>query len=365
MHGQLILKGETMSALYYILGVVAKMNAGMWRFRINFVPINVVLIGALGFWGFASLQSAIEGSHNEHTPVTISIAQIHDDATIAQNYVAVTGYDIPKALYEYGDKGSNGEFTRVETSWSPLVDTASQRMLLVQHAGKTPGGYAHGATVTGMLREVPGDIRRALAAHHDSIQGVPVETRYVLVAGEQPADSITSTLTGAALLAVVALFLIASFKRNTIFQRASLGSPVSKVKSAEPLKVGATGTFSLEQQGNVVEKRFVGMPAVLGRLDNGNPALFSNIDASSRFMGVTTSKAAGIWILTIPAGSIQKSQVGFLYWGATRRPALRVWYSTAPSVKRQAIISADDMQMLDTAVALLTAKASPQGAPVL
>ena len=354
-----------MSALYYILGVVAKMNAGMWRFRINFVPINVLLIGGLSIWGFTEMSSAIEGSHNEHTPVNLSIAQIHDSATIAQNYVAVTGLEIPKALYEYGDKGSNGEFTRVERSWSPLVDTASQRMLLVQHEGKTPGGYTHDATITGMLRELPSDVRRGLASHHDSIQGVPVETRYTLVVGEQPADSISSAVTGAAVFAVVALFLIASFKRNTIFRRASLGSPVSKVKSAEPLRVGATGTFGLQQQGGVLEKRFVGMPAILGRLDNGNPALFSNIDASSRFMGVTTSKAAGVWILAIQAGSVKKSQVGFLYWGASRRPAIRFSYNSAPGVTRQAIITTDDTQMLDTAVALLTTKVAPQAAPAL
>ncbi|HZI40875.1 MAG TPA: hypothetical protein VFD67_04210 [Gemmatimonadaceae bacterium] len=353
-----------MTALYYILGVVAKMNAAMWRFRINFVPINVLLIAGLGLWGFAELNSAIEGTHNERTPINVSIAQIHDDASIAQSYVAVTGYNIPVALYEYGDKSSSGEITRVERSWSPLVDTANHRVLLVQHSGKTPGGHAEEATVTGMLRELAGDIRTKLATHHDSIQGVPVETRYMLVAGEEPADSMTSAITAAAVLAVVALFIIATFKRNTIFQHAELGSPVSKVKSAEPLKVGATGTFSLEQQGGVLEKRFVGMPAVLGRLDNGNPALFSNIDASSRFMGVTTSKAAGIWILAIQAGSVKKPQVGFLYWGSTRRPALRFSYSSAPGVTRQALISADDMQMLDTAVALLTTKASQQGAPV-
>jgi hypothetical protein len=82
-------------------------------------------------------------------------------------------------------------------------------------------------------------------------------------------------------------------------------------------------------------------------------------------MGVTTSKAAVVWILAIQAGSVQKSQVGFLYWGAARRPALRFSYSSAPGVTRQAIITTDDTQMLDTAVALLTTKASSQGAPVL
>jgi hypothetical protein len=353
-----------MSALYYVLGVVAKMNASMWRFRINFLPINVLLVGALGFWGFGELNSAIEGTRNDSTPLAVSLQQIHDEANPQQKYVAVTGLDVPRALFEFGNKGADGEITVVERSWSPLVDTASQRIILVQREGKTPGGEAHTGTVTGMLREMGADIRKGLAAHHDSLQGIPVETRYVLMAGEHPAESVSSALLAAVLLSVVTLFIIATIKRNTIFRRADFGSPVSKVKSADPLKVGATGTFALEQEGKAVEKRFVAMNAILAHLDNGNPALFANIDASNRFMGVVTSKRAGVWTLAVDAGSVQGSQVGYFYWGATRRPALRFSY-TSRGVKRQAVIATDDTQMLDTAVALLTTAptTAPRGAP--
>ena len=351
-----------MSAFYYVLGVVAKMNASLWRYRINFMPMNVLLVGALGIWGFSELSSAIEGTHNDATPLAVSIQQIHDEANPPQNYVAVTGLHVPAALFEFGDKAANGEITSVERSWSPLVDSASQRILLVQHEGKTPGGHQHEATITGMLREMSSSIRTSLAAHHDSIQGLPVETRYVLVADERPADSMSSALIAATVLSVVALFIVATIKRNTIFRRANFGSPVSKVKSADPLKVGATGTFALEQEGKVVEKRFVAMNAMLAHLDNGNPALFANIDASSRFMGIMTSKRAGVWTLAMDAGSVQASQAGHLYWGAARRPALRFSY-TSKGAKRQAIITTDDAQKLDTAVALLTTMAAPKGAP--
>ena len=166
-----------MSAFYYVLGIVAKMNASMWRYRINFLPINVLVVGALGLWGFGELSSAIEGSHNDATPLAVSVQQIHDEANPAQNYVAVTGLDVPVALYEFGDKATNGEISRVERSWAPLVDTVSQRILLVQRSGKTPGGRPHQATITGMLRELPPDVRKGLAAQHDSVQGLSVETR--------------------------------------------------------------------------------------------------------------------------------------------------------------------------------------------
>ena len=351
-----------MSAFHYVLGIVAKLNASMWRYRINFMPINVLVVGALCLWGFGELTSAIEGSHNDATPLAVSIQQIHDEANPVQNYVAVTGLDVPVALFEFGDKDANGAITSVERSWAPLADTASQRILLVQRSGKTPGGRAHRATITGMLRELPADIRKGLAAQHDTVQGLTVETRYTLVEGEQPANSMTSALTAAAVLSIVALFGIATIKRNTIFRRADFGSPVSKIKSVDPLTVGATGTFALEQEGKTIQRRFVAMPALLAHLDNGNPALFSNIDASSRFMGITTSKRAGVWTLAIDRGSVQALQVGYLYWGAARRPALRFSYRSA-GVKRQAVISTNDTQTLDTAVAVLTTAPATQGAP--
>jgi hypothetical protein len=43
------------------------------------------------------------------------------------------------------------------------------------------------------------------------------------------------------------------------------------------------GTFTLGEGECAVDKRFVNMPAILTHLDDANPVLFSNIDASSKF----------------------------------------------------------------------------------
>jgi len=350
-----------MSALYYVLGVVAKMNSSMWRFRINFLPINVLAIGALIFAGFGTLTDALEGMHNASSPIAVSVAQIHNNPSVAQNYVTVAGLDIPEAVFEYGDKGSDGRITTVQRSWSPLFDRESRLILLVQKPGKLRGGEPHQTSVTGMLRELSSDIRTSLSTHHDSLDGVAVETRYVLVEGEHPASSSASFVFTVLLFGVAALFLLSAIKRDTIFQRMSLGTPLAKIRSEPPIKVGTTGTFTLEQPGQHVDKRFVDMPSVLAYDDNGNPALFSNIDASNKFMGITTSKRAGIWTVAIDAGSVRNPQVGFLYWGAKRRPALRFEYSTGGRVKRRAVITAESLQILDSAVTLLTT--APVAAP--
>jgi energy-converting hydrogenase Eha subunit F len=351
-----------MSAAYNVLGVVAKLNARMWRYRINFLPINVLLIGGLSFGGYAAATDAIEGFQNASTPRHVSLAQIHRNPTLAQKYVSVTGMDFPVAAYELESKSESGDATTVGMSWTPLLDSTSGRILLVQRSGKMNGGRPQLSTLTGMLRELYPGVRSRLAAQHDSIEGIPVETRYMLVVDTHPADSMTSASIALALFAVVTLFVIASVKRNTIFQRADLAAPTSRMKSTESVAVRGTGTFSLEQSGKVVEQRFVDMASVLGHLDDGTPALFSNIDASSRFMGVTTSKRSGIWMLAISAGSLQDSQTGYLYWGRSRRPAFRFTYKSTRGAKRNAIICADNVETLSAAVALLRAKPAPRAA---
>jgi len=352
-----------MSALYYVLGAVAKMNAALWRHRINFLPLNVLAIGIMVGVGFGTATDAVESMHNASTPVAVSVAQIHVDPQLAQNYVSVKGEDFPVALAEYGNKSDNGDITSVETSWTPLLDRQSQRILLVQRPGKVTGGEPHETTITGMLHELNADLRSSLAAHHDTIQGVPVETRYMLVAGAAPANSTTSVLITVILFAIVALFVIAIATRNTIFQKAELDSPVSKVKTTESPIVKTTGTFAFDQSGTIVEKRFVGVPSILAYRENGEPTLVSNIDASNRFMGFTTSQRSGLWLLAIDAGSVQDTEAGYFYWGTARRPGFRFSYTTGRSDKRRAIIAADDVSTLSTALALLTTRGTPQDAP--
>src|SRR5262249_53196561 len=118
------------------------------------------------------------------------------------------------------------------------------------------------------------------------------------------------------------------------------------------------------QRGQFFERRFVEMPAVLAHLECGDPVLASNIDASSRFMGFTTTQRSGIWTLAIDAGSVREIQAGFLYWGMARRPAFRFMYRRGRGDKRRAIITADDVPALGTAVAMLTRTPGSVRAPV-
>jgi hypothetical protein len=104
-----------MSALY-VLGFVARLNASLWRHRINFVPLNLPAIALLGGFGFAALNSAIEGARNDPTPLKVTIAQIGGEPNPLQSYVSVTGVDFPVAIYQYGEKSSSGTVTKIAKS---------------------------------------------------------------------------------------------------------------------------------------------------------------------------------------------------------------------------------------------------------
>ena len=300
-----------MSALYYVLGLVARINAGLWRHRVNFVPMNVLLLAILGFAGLASLQSALSGLRNGTVAFRTSAAEIHDSPDIIQSYVTVAGSESPLDVLESGNKGGGEVHSTPENSWSALLDRASQRALLVRRPGKVAGGAAIEVKVTGMLRPMDVEARRFLATLRDSVEGFPVETRYMLVVNEVPVDTRNSILEATAFFVVIALFGIASVKGNAIFQPTGR-SPRATGKADEGgLRVVATASFTFDQVGRPVDKRFNSIPAILGPQDDGNLGLQSNVDASNRFMGFTTNDRSGIWSVSIEAGSVQTPNADF------------------------------------------------------
>jgi len=108
------------------------------------------------------------------------------------------------------------------------------------------------------------------------------------------------------------------------------------------------------------KQRFMNVPAAIGTLDNGDLALLANVDASSAFMGVTYAQRAGIWVLTMAAGSIGSLQEGTLYYGTKAMPAVRFSYKEAGSnASRTAVVTTSSA----AACRLLMDQLSSGGAP--
>lgn len=339
-----------MRPLYHCLGLIAKVNPALWRFRINFIPLNLLVIFGLGAVGVATWQSAIDAVRNARTPFEISLEQIRSNREIVQNYVRVNGVEIPVAVYQYGSKDKDGSMTRVDKQWFPLLDSHKKYLLLIQRTGNLQSGQPHPTTITGMLRPMDSDIRARLAAANDQIEGIPVETRYMLVENEGPGELWISGLVSAFAFLSLLCIGIASLKRNAIFQaEARTPAPAQTIRSERSLRVGATGRFSLDGK---ITQRFVDVPAVLSG-EQGFPLVMSKIDASRRFMGAVTSKRAGIWIMPLKPGTVRNVQFGFLYFGLSRRLAFRFSYEDQmDSRRRTGVLTADEPNSLGLAAAI-------------
>ena len=339
-----------MRIVNHLLGALAKTNSALWRYRINFIPLNLALAILLGALGIASLESTTDALRNAEAPSTVSLEQIRANA-INQNYVSVSGVSVPEAVYEYGNKGADGKLTSVDKSWYPLVDAENQRVLLVQHVGPVGSGDASVKTVEGMLRDLDTSLATKLAAERYEIDGFPVEQRYMLVEGEAPGSPWLYGIATAAIGGVLACGAIVTVKRNTIFQPS--GRQASSLPDADPAeaaRVSVTGDLGLDEK---TVKSFVEMPAMLVVRD-GTPVIASNIDASSRFMGFTTKQRSGIWVMAIAAGTVSEGEFGHVFYGLARRNAFRFSYTDSVArKKRRAIIASDDPAMLDRAVSML------------
>ena len=339
-----------MRIVNHLLGALAKTNSALWRHRVNFIPLNVGVAILLGALGIASMESTMDALRNAKAPSSVSLEQIRTNAT-SQNYVSVSGLSVPEAVYEYGNKGSNGALTSVDRSWYPLVDTENRRVLLVQHVGPVAGGDASVMTVEGMLRDLDTSLATKLAAASYEIDGFPVERRYMLVEGERPGSPWLYGIATAAIGGVLVCGAIVTVKRNTIFQPSGRqASSFPDADLAEAAHVNVTGDLLLDEK---TVQSFVDMPAMLVVRD-GAPVIASNIDASSRFMGFTTKKRSGIWVIAMAAGTVSEGEFGHMFYGLSRRSAFRFSYTDSlDRKKRRAIIASDDPAMLDRAVGML------------
>jgi hypothetical protein len=340
-----------MRFLNHGLGAIAKVNSVLWRYRINFIPLNVLLIFALGLINVDLWCAAIDAVRNSETPLEISLEQIWTNHQIIQNYVRVSGVAVPIAVYEYGAKGNNETITRVDKSWFPLVDLENTRALLIQRAGTAPQGEPHLAAITGMLRPVDYKVRNRLAANGDQIEGVPIETRYMLVEDDHPGNPWASCLGAIFVFLIFGCVGIVSLKRNIVFQSSSrIIKSLAKIDQAASLHVRATGRFVLDAQ---TSQRFIEAPAML-TVVNGFPVVVSKIDASRRFMGMTTRERAGVWSMAFQPGTARDVEFGFLFFGLSRLPAFKVRYTDpADHAYRSAVISVAETNRLEVAAAIV------------
>jgi hypothetical protein len=329
-----------MDLLYRALGIAAAVNDTLWRRRINFVPFNLVLAGVAVALFVYYADGWMEATRNGSEPRAVQLSALPalDKTT---TFIRTSGTIVPGAGFQYGEQDDAGNMKKVTMEFLPIVDLEAKRGVFVQVS--VPHRFTAAlqqVELTGMLRPMQPFLDRELTPMNFKYAGVDMLPGFVLVADEAPGNPAAMQLGAAATAAFILVFAVVTVKRNTVFRRQAVPADGAGSQAAAPSGiVRATGTFMLEKH----KKRFIDTPAVLGTLDNGDLALFANVDASSNFMGVTYAKREGIWILPIARGSLQAIEEGTMYFGRRARPAVRFTYRDGASDRtRTAIVGVPD-----------------------
>ncbi len=319
---------NTMTVIYEMLGSVARFSERLSHYRINFVPLNLIVMGICGAVFLFGATEARDAIVNGGKPAIRTVADVLNRKDMGRNFVTVQGELHPEAGFQQTHKDRYGTSERNGDAYVVLLDNKEDRAILVQRSENDFENSKPAVTqITGMLKPLDSDLSAKLSQEGAKIGNVYIDTEYMLIEGRQPGDAETWVGVTAFTGVLLVLFLITFCTKYVVFQRSGMGTPTVAAMPAglpqQGIDLRVTGRFVLDASN---ARRFLNMPAGMATLENGELALFSNIDASSKFMGVTTQKRAGLWAILLQQNSLRKMELGRLYVGFKPRPAVRIHY---------------------------------------
>jgi hypothetical protein len=328
--------------IYRLLGVVARLNERLSHFRVNFVPINLVIMVVLCGVSLFGLIEFSEGIRNGDKPVPRTVAEVLKRKDMSRNFVTVTGELHPEAGFQEMTKDKYGTNERPTHAYVVLLDEKDDVAILVQRdANDFDNGKPVMTQITGMLDEMGSDMQTKLHENGGKIGDVSIDTQYMLTEGRQPGNPVVggavAILFGLASLA----FIVTLLSNYIVFQKTGSDMPSAYTTQAaltpqQSIDLRATGRFVLDQRN---AKRFLNVPAGIATGGGGEMVIVSNIDASSKLYGFTTQKLSGYWTIVLEPTGLKKVEMGQLYDGPQGRPALRVFYKDHKSRTASAILS--------------------------
>ncbi|MGV3720945.1 MAG: hypothetical protein ACO1SX_08540 [Actinomycetota bacterium] len=349
-----------MELLFRVLGLVARISERMSRFRVNFIPSNLGVMAVLLVVFFSCSVGALSAFAGSGGPATIRLVDLLAHRDPSASYVRVTGNLYSGAALVA--RSGRSEDSAVAKTWMPLVDGSGKRGILVER--NTPTGTEAGiktVEITGMLEPMDEDLQAKLKTTDGKLDGIKLDTEYTLAEERSPGDPWSYTLAAVISGTLLGLLLVTFAMQYVVFRpvTAEPGLPVA-VDETREIDLRVTGSFVLN---GAHRQRFLNMPAAMGRTETGEVLFVSNIDASSRFMGFTTNKREGYWVVPIQPGSVPKFELGRLYVGLAVRPAVRFRYQEPQARPTQtAIVSFENEAERTAAMRDLQGWVSPAAA---
>jgi hypothetical protein len=316
--------------VYRLLGVIAPANQRLGRLRLNLIPANILMMAGLGALAVVSWNSVAKVLASRRPPEPQSVDALISTTRFARGYVAVQGQLLADSRLSFGEKGSSGNLELEDYVWAPLVDAASGQAVLVQFAAEHAfPANGDAVSVEGMLRPVHAVVARRLKESKYVHAGIPIDHRFMLVAGRRPGPLEGPLVTGTIFGVLAVALAWSTLRRDVIFMPADAEAPggaagLLETTSPEPLLV--SGTLALDAK---TRRFFTNMLAVMQRVETGDLAILSHIETSRTFMGLKTTEHSGMWMLVMRAGTITEAQAGYVFWGFKKMRATRFRYVNA------------------------------------
>ncbi len=166
---------------------VAAWNRFLRKVRVlGFLPANVIVIFLLGLVVLISGSEAFDSSRSDRKARPVSLERVFAKEPMINRHVEVTGMIFPEANITNRSmrKGIAGPVHSVHVAMLP---EGGKQLLLIKFNGDLGHGEPRLVTVAGLLRPPESALSRSLDAWGGRLAGLPVERRYVLVAGMTPA----------------------------------------------------------------------------------------------------------------------------------------------------------------------------------
>ena len=302
---------------FRLLGLVAALDSRLNRIRINFVPLNLALAGAL-LWGASLGVARVAQGPAETVPREVTVADLAAGRVPTGTFVRVSGLVDRDLVMEVGSGGKDGRIRTVRERLRLLHDAGAPAIWL--RAPNVDQAFSGRATFVGIVRPLPTGVAAATAREGGALFGRQPSTGSLMEHGVRPrsyGSGLAYLLTCAPPLALLAWVWIA---RRQIF-RAGQRSALDAGSPDEPIDLRVSGRMRLEAR---VSRRFVEAPAGLQWIENGGVGVVADIDASSYVMGAQAVARQGLWLLPIPAGATLSVVFGELAFGTGVRPAARI-----------------------------------------
>src|SRR3954452_15163875 len=109
-------------AAHRALGVIARVNERLGRYRVNFIPANALLLFGLGTFSVLSWNTVGKVLASRTAPEPQTVDALISTTRFAQGYVAVRGKLMAGSRLSFGAAGSPRSLG--DYAWVPLADAA-------------------------------------------------------------------------------------------------------------------------------------------------------------------------------------------------------------------------------------------------